>query len=268
MTVSYLAADGLVRVYPATEPTGAGLVWAHGGAFVHGTLDMPESDWVARQLALRGTSVVSVDYRLTTETAHRFPAASDDMLAAWAWTREHADELGILPGKLAMGGSSAGGNLAAGAILRLIEAGSVVPALAVLAYPTLLAEQPAPSSELRAKLGADLEPDRFAPDRVRSMYEFYLGGSVDGAPVAAVPGLASTDLLEHFPPTIMINSDADELRVSGEAFVARLRAAGRDVLASTEPGTRHGHLNRPDEGSAAHDSIERFADRLRDLTQP
>lgn len=268
MTAPYRAAGGLVRVYPATDPVGAGLVWAHGGAFVHGTIDMPESDWVARQLAMRGTSVVSVDYRLTTETAHRFPAASDDVLAAWAWAREHADELGILPGKLAIGGASAGANLAAGAILRLIEGGSAVPALAVLAYPTLLAEQPAPSPDLRAKLLADPEPDKFSPDRVRSMYEVYLGGPVDGAPIAAVPGLASAEVLADFPPTIMINSDADELRTSGEAFSARLRAAGREVLALTEPGTRHGHLNRPDEGSAARNSIERFADRLRELATP
>ena len=268
MTAPYMAAGGLLRVYPATDPTGAGLVWAHGGAFVHGTLDMPEGDWVARQLAMRGTTVVSVDYRLTTETAHRFPAASDDVLAAWAWTREHADELGILPATLAIGGASAGANLAAGAILRLIEGGSAVPALAVLAYPTLLAEQAAPSPELRAMLLEDPEPDKFAPDRVRRMYEFYLGGSVDGAPVAAVPGLASAEVLAHFPPTIMVNSDVDELRVSGEAFADRLRAASRDVRVAIEPGTRHGHLNRPDEGSAARASIERFAERLRDLATP
>lgn len=91
MTAPYMAAGGLLRVYPATDPTGAGLVWAHGGAFVHGTLDMNESDWVALELAVRGTTVVSVDYRLTTETENRYPAASDDMLAAWAGrARTHA----------------------------------------------------------------------------------------------------------------------------------------------------------------------------------
>jgi len=265
MSAPYLAADGLVRVYPATDPDGTGLVWAHGGAFVHGTLDMNESDWVARELAARGTTVVSVGYRLTTETENRYPAASDDMLAAWAWTVENAGELGILPARTAIGGTSAGGNLAAGAALRLIERGSAVPALVVLAYPTLLAEQPEPSPELRAKLIADPEADRFRPDRVRGMYEFYLGASVERAPVAAVPGLAGDELLAQFPPTVMVNSDADELRTSGEAFAERLRVAGREVTVATEPGTTHGHLNRPDEGPGPRATIERIAARLREL---
>ncbi|MGO2060421.1 MAG: alpha/beta hydrolase [Microbacterium gubbeenense] len=268
MTAPYMAAGGLLRVYPATDPTGAGLVWAHGGAFVHGSLDMNESDWVALELAVRGTTVVSVDYRLTTETENRYPAASDDMLAAWGWTRAHAGDLGILPELTAIGGTSAGGNLAAGATLRLIESGSAAPALAVLAYPTLLAEQPEPSPELRAKLDADPAADRFQPDRVRSMYEVYLGGSVVDAPVAAVPGLAGDELLAQFPPTFMVNSDADQLRTSGEAFAERLRAAGREVNVVTEPGTTHGHLNRPDEGPGPRASIERIAARLRDLSIP
>jgi len=265
MSEPYLAADGLVRVYPGTDPNGTGLVWAHGGAFVHGTIDMNESDWVARELARRGTTVVSVDYRLTTETENRYPAASDDMLAAWAWANANAGDLGIGSNHMAIGGTSAGGNLAAGATLRLIDRGSAAPALVVLAYPTLLAEQPEPSPELRGKLNADPRADRFRPDRVRSMYEFYLGGTVDDAPAAAVPGLADAELLAQFPPTVMVNSDADELRVSGEAFAARLRAAGREVRATTEPGTTHGHLNRPDEGPGALATIERIAARLREL---
>jgi acetyl esterase/lipase len=256
-----MAAGDLVRVYPATNPTGAGLVWAHGGAFVHGTIDMPESDWVGRERAARGITVVSVDYRLTTESAHHYPAASDDMLSAWAWTRERADELGIHPRRLGIGGTSAGGNLAAGAVLRL-QGRSASPALAVLAYPTLLAEQPAPSDELREKLLASGDPNRFATDRVRSMYEFYLGGPVENAPVPAVPGLASDEQLADFPPTIMINDDIDELRVSGEHFAARLERLGRDIEVHIEPGTTHGHLNHPDEGTAAHDSIRRIAERM------
>ncbi|HLT68383.1 MAG TPA: alpha/beta fold hydrolase [Microbacterium sp.] len=264
MTTPYMAAGNLVRVYPAAEPTGAALVWAHGGAFVHGTIDMAESDWVGRELAAHGITVVSVDYRLTTETAHHYPAASDDMLAAWAWTREHADDLGIDPHRIALGGTSAGGNLAAGAALRL-QGHSAPPALMVLAYPTLLAEQPAPTGELREKLRASDDPNRFATDRVRSMYEFYLGGPVENAPVPAVPGLASDEQLAEFPPTIMINDDIDELRVSGEHFAARLAALGRDIEVVVEPGTTHGHLNHPEEGTAAQDSIRRIVARMERL---
>lgn len=278
MSEPYLDADGLVRVYPAHRPDGTGVVWAHGGGFAHGDLDMPESDWVARQLAARGATVVSVDYRLAPtllwgrmpgeepRPGEHYPAASDDMLAAWSWTVENAERLGVDPALLAIGGTSAGGNLAAGAVLRLREAGEpALPALVVLAYPTLHAVQPTPGPDLRAALDADPEADRFGPEVVRSMYENYLGGPVDGAPLGAIPGLATPAALAGFPPTLMINSDADELRVSGEAFAASLRDAGCEIEVVTEPGTQHGHLNRPAE-PAASVSIDRIATRLAALS--
>ncbi|WP_137845469.1 alpha/beta hydrolase fold domain-containing protein [Microbacterium sp. 2FI] len=279
MTEAYAAADGLVRVYPARAPHGAGLVWAHGGAFAFGDLDMPEADAVARALAARGTTVVSVDYRLAPVPAewdadggaragHHYPAGSDDVLAAWSWTLENADRLRIDTGRLAIGGASAGGNLAAGAVLRLSGAGlGILPALVVLAYPTLLAVQPAPDAALRALLDANPDADRFGPAAVLAMYENYLGGPVDDAPLASVPGRAHPADLDRFPPTLMINGEVDELRVSGEAFAASLRAAGRDVDVVTEPGTDHGHLNRPGEGAASV-SLDRIATRLAHLRTP
>ena len=274
MSEPYSAADGLVRVYPAREPNGSGLVWAHGGGFAFGDLDMPESDWVARSLAARGTTVVSVDYRLApvpegwqpaeaaARPGHHYPAASDDVLAAWSWVVQTADRLRIARDRIAIGGTSAGGNLAAGATLRLIERrAQAMPALVLLAYPTLLAVQPAPDAALRAALDARPDADRFGPDAVVGMYENYLGGPVDRAPLGAIPGLARPVDLAQFPPTLMVNGDVDELRVSGEAFAASLRAAGRPVEVVTELGTEHGHLNRPHE-PAASVTIDRFAARL------
>jgi acetyl esterase/lipase len=125
-----------------------------------------------------------------------------------------------------------------------------------LAYPTLLAVQPAPDAALRALLDANPDADRFGPDRVRSMYEAYLGGPVDDAPLPAVPGRAAASDVVGFPPVLMINGEADELRVSGEVFAATLVEAGVPLELSTEAGTEHGHLNRPD-GPAASASIER-----------
>lgn len=281
MSEPYTGADGLVRVYPAREPNGTGLVWAHGGGFAMGDLDMPEADWVARRLAARGTTVVSVDYRLApvpewwedasrpARGGHPYPAASDDVLAAWSWTVDNAARLRIAADRLALGGASAGGNLATGATLRLIERGfATLPALVLLAYPTLLAEQPAPDPELRAALDANPDADRFGPAVVRAMYENYLGippdGAFDGAPIGAIPGLATPADLAEFPPTLIVDDEVDELRVSGEAFAATLRAAGRPVEVVTEPGTHHGHLNRPHE-PAASVTIDRFAARLATL---
>ena len=281
MADPYAAADGLVRVYPAREPNGSGLVWAHGGAFAFGDLDMPEADWVARSLATRGTTVISVDYRLAPTPAgfpfspdgaardgFVYPAGSDDMLTAWSWAVENAARLRIDPERLAIGGASAGGNLATGAVLRLLAADAAPrPALAVLAYPTLLAVQPAPSPELRAALDAHPEADGFGPDSVRGMYELDLGGPFEDAPLYAVPGTATTDDVAGFPPTLMINGEVDELRVSGEVFAATLAEAGREIEVVTEAGTTHGHLNNPQQ-PAASISIDRIATRLAALRSP
>ncbi len=274
-TEPYSAAGGLVRVYPPTSPTGmipngAGLIWAHGGGFAGGDLDMPEADGVARALAARGVTVVSVDYPLAptpqawgaargtpVKDGVHYPAASDAIIAAFRW----AFDSELCPGPWALGGASAGANLAAGATLRLLRDVGLSPALVVLAYPTLLAVQPEPDAALRAALDADPEADTFGPDAVLGMYENYLGGPVDAAPLPAVPGLATVEELALFPPTLIINGEVDELRVSGEHFARTLAAAGRDIVTLTEPGTRHGHLNRPEEAAAAA-SIDRIAARL------
>ena len=260
-----------MRVYPADaaapRPT-PGLVWAHGGGFVAGDLDMPEADWLARTFAARGVTVVSIDYRLAGDSDGRYPAGSDDVLAAWSWTLDQAEELGIDPARVAIGGGSAGGNLVAGAVLRLLgrapaATGPTLPAGVFLAYPTLLAVQPAPGPELRAALDANPVADRFGPDAVRGMYEQYLGGPVDDAPLTAAPGLAEPSDVVGFPPTIVVNGDVDELRVSGELFAATLAAAGVPVELAFEPGTEHGHLNRPDEpaASATVDRVAAWIDR-------
>ncbi len=300
MAESYGAAGGLVRVYPAdaaaARPT-AGLVWVHGGGFAAGDLDMPEADRVSRELAARGVTVVSVDYRLVGDGC-RYPAPSDDVIAAWRWTLGHVDELGIAPARAALGGASAGANLAAGSTLRMLARATVgegaiidsaggapapgatpevaqetralsanldLPAGVFLAYPTLLAVQPTPDAALRALLDANPEADTFGPARVRAMYEGYLGGPVEDAPLPAGPGLAAASDLAGFPPVLMVNSETDELRVSGEVFAATLAEAGVPAEVVTEPGTRHGHLNRPDE-PAASVTIERVVRWLDALT--
>ncbi len=257
-------AEGLIRFYdaaPADAPRPA-LLWLHGGGFAGGSIDMPEADAVARGLAARGIAVASVDYRLVGPGTH-YPAPSDDAVAAWHWLAAHAGALHLDPARTAIGGASAGGNLAAGAVLRLPHVGPR-PAAAVLAYPTLLAVQPPPGAELRAALDADPAADVFGPDAVRAMYEGFLGGPVDRAPLAAVPGTASPEDLRDYPPVLMVNDEIDELRVGGEHFARLLHAAQRPVLVHLEPGTTHGHLNRPGE-AAFGATLERIAHYLHGL---
>ena len=106
-------------------------------------------------------------------------------------------------------------------------------------------------------LDANPDADRFGPDAVRGCTSSYLGGPVDDAPLPAVPGRAAASDLAGFPPVLMINDEADELRVSGEVFAATPRRGRRRRSSCVvEPGTEHGHLNRPDE-PAASASIDR-----------
>jgi acetyl esterase len=262
-----------VRIYPASAPSGAALVWAHGGAFAFGDLDMPEADGVSRAFAARGIPVVSVDYALAPVTAEfghpdevrdgaLYPVASEELAFAFGWTREHAEELGADPARVALGGTSAGGNLAAGAVLRLLDQGAALPALSVLAYPTLHAVQPTTPDELKVRLAEAGLADQFSAEPVRRMYENYLGGPVDDPEPAAVPGIATAEQLRDHPPAIIITGDVDELRVSGEAFARTLREAGVDVELSFEPDTTHGHLNRPDLEPAFTQTIDAFTARI------
>jgi acetyl esterase len=261
-----------VRIYPA-QGDGAGsapgLVWLHGGGFAYGDLDMPEADWVARQFAARGVGVVSVAYRLAPELpantgddprvdgAH-FPVPSDDVLTAFRWTVDHATELGLDPDAISLGGASAGAALAAGASLRLRAAGPYTPFRIVLAYPTVHAVLPEPSAELAAKLETLPEDRLFRPEAVARMNLNYVGDPAALTDPHAFPGGHD---LSGLPPTLVLNSDRDSLRSSGEAYADELFTAGVGVTCLFEPDTTHGHLNQPDSPEALA-SLSTIADWL------
>lgn len=258
-----------LRVYRATatdaRPSPA-LVWAHGGGFAWGDLEMPEAHWVSQELAARGVTVVSVDYRLAPVSAALtdseparpgvlFPVASEEVAAAFLWATEHAADLGIDGDRLSLGGASAGGDLAAGVALRLRDAGGPQPASLMLAYPLVHAVLPEPAAELAQKITV-LPPDaRFEPDDVRAMNLNYVGDPAELGNPYAFPGGHD---LAGLPPTFVLNSEHDNLRSSGQAFAAELALAGVDVTLCREPGTRHGHLNEP-ENPGAQASIRRMA---------
>lgn len=241
--------DVPVRIYqpPTHRPSGAGLVWMHGGGFRGGDLDMPEADVLARELCARaGVTTVSVDYRLAVEGVH-FPVPHDDVVAAWCWAAEACQRLGIDPGRLALGGASAGGNLAAGAVLRLRDEQRPLPSYLVLAYPMLHTELPQAAEPLPEDMTSWPAVLRIPPGGIASTNRNYLG---DAPPTPyAFPALGT---LTGLPPTLIITSEYDELRPSGETFADALRAAGVDVTLHREPGAPHGHLNLPGLNSWDH----------------
>jgi len=246
-----------VRVYVPEAPSGTGLVWMHGGAFCRGDLDLPEADGVSRQLAGAGITTVSVDYRLAVDGVH-FPVPGDDVLAVWSAVNSGGG-LGLGVRRWHIGGGSAGGNLAASTSMQARDGLAPLPASMVLVYPVLHDVLPPASAELSAKVAALPPEARFPPEESRRLNLNYVGDDALLTHPYAFPGHGRLDGL---PPTLIINSDLDDLRSSGEAFGAALAASGVDVTVVREVGVRHGHLNEITEPGARR-TIDRMIAWLR-----
>jgi acetyl esterase len=271
-----------IRVYPAAEPNGALLVWAHGGGFLGGTLDMPEADEVARRIAESGASVVSVGYSLApadlllevagtderlpsreqieAEIAAsgprvRFPVASLQMVAAFDWAVENAKELGADDGRVGLGGASAGGNLTAGAALRLRDRGDRQPSVLLQCYPVLHADLPPADEHLAAALAA---LPGLSSESTRSLSLNYVGDPAELANPYAFPGGHD---VRGLPSTLIVTAGKDRLRPSAEAFAAELAVAGVDVAIVQERESEHGFLNEVGHPAAVR-TIARFAQAL------
>ena len=252
-----------VRIYTPTAPAGAPrpvLVWCHGGAFMHGDLDMPEGDHVARGVAGRADAVVvSVDYRLCDEPPElggqparqipgtvaevRAPIPLNDVCAAVAWVREDAQELGADGTRLAIGGASAGGNLAAAAAPRLAGAGRP-PSASLPMYLVAHPLNPEPTEEEAEALASTPGPLRFSPQTMRAMSANYIGRPLEEATPYDFPGLACAQELAVLPRTYIEADEFDDLRVSARRYAEQLREAGVDVQYVVRRGVSHGHLNR------------------------
>ncbi|WP_236967541.1 alpha/beta hydrolase [Microbacterium aurantiacum] len=261
-----------IRIYqvPGTEPR-SGLLWLHGGAFMFGDLEMPESHWVAQQLADGDRIVVAADYRLAPipETlaahvpprpGHHFPVASEELTALFEALV--STDLAATTTDWAVGGASAGGNLAAGVAMRLRDEERATALGLLLVYPLLHAELPAFRPELAAKVAQLPEASQSGPAAVADLNLHYVGGNAEA--LSSPYAFAGGHDLEGLPSTFVLNSDSDSLRASGEAFAAELAAAGVDVQVINERGTVHGHINGPDNYGADR-SITRIHRWLRDI---
>lgn len=269
-----------VRIYtpqaPAAGPRPC-LIWCHGGGFMHGDLDMPEGDHVSRGVAGRADAVViSVDYRLCDELdgspARRLPGGPahvtapiplDDVCAAVAWARDEADALGIDPARIAIGGASAGGALAAAASLRLADEGTPLAA-SLLLYLVAHPLRPEPDAQEAEALEATPPMLRFTLEGMRAMSGNYLGRPLAEATPYDFPGLADSEQLAVLPRTYVETDEYDDLRVSGRVYAEQLAAAGVDVEHVVRRGVCHGHLNRV--GLAeARESMDRMGEIVRAL---
>jgi acetyl esterase len=217
---------------PATSGPAPLVVFYHGGGFVIGDLDT--HDPLCR-LTCRDADVhvLSIEYRLAPE--HPAPAAVDDAYAAFAWAYEHAAELGALPGKVAVGGDSAGGNLAA-VVSQLARDENPLgpqPVLQWLIYPR---------TDFTAQTRSlTLFADGFLLTKadIDWFNEQYLGGSgVDAADPRVSPLLA--DSLAALPPALIVTAGFDPLRDEGDRYAAALSAAGTHVDLRSMRSLTHG----------------------------
>lgn len=249
--------DGLVpaRLYRSSQPNGIGLVWVHGGAFVAGSLDMPESHWLGLELASRGFTVLALDYRKALGGV-TFPAPSNDVLFGWMAAASDPALLGADVMTVHFGGASAGANLSTGVTVRLMSEQSQLPASLLLFYPVLHSEVPAPSDAAAAAAASIPDDLRFTPEFMKAINLNYVGDSALLNDPVAFPANAA---LTGFPSTLLINSESDDLRPSGEEFARQLEASGVRVETDFEPGTVHGYLDHPGLAEAIA-SIERMAE--------
>jgi acetyl esterase len=216
------------------------LVWYHGGGWVISSPELAVNE-VDRLAVAAGCRTISVGYRLAPE--HPFPAPQLDAVTAATWCVEHAEELGADPRKVAVGGDSAGGNLAAATAQRVDGI-----CAQVLVYP-----------------GIDLTPDRVAIQPYPEGYvldkktiDFFLSqatGDADLADPLISPGRAMTMVLEAAPPALVITAEYDPLRDEGLEYADLLRKAGVHVEAKHYASEMHLFFSMPELLEDARDAI-------------
>ncbi len=238
------------RAHAGDEP-GPLLVFFHGGGMIYGDLD--SHDALCRFLAEQaGVRVLAVDYRLAPE--HPFPAAVDDAWAAFEWVSSNAADYGADPARLAVGGDSAGGHLAATTAIRAAVEG-VPLAYQLLIYPVT---QWAGGSRSRQLFGEGLF---LTTEFMDVASEAFLGDHDKDDPRVSV---LYADLPEGLAPAYVATAGFDPLRDEGEAYAARLAEAGVPVRQKRYPGEIHGFANLLVTDGSARRGVVEMAAALRD----
>ena len=237
-TISGLGGPIAIRLYrPKAVAAGdklPALVFAHGGGWLFGNLD--SHDVLCAQLAIEaGIAVMAVDYRLAPEA--RFPAAFDDVVAALKWVAGNGPSVGIDPGKLAVGGDSAGGNLSAAAAIWARDNSGPRLRLQVLAYP--VTDFVARTESYRRFY------DGYGLNAVTMewFFDHYVPNKDDRADWRASPLRAKS--LAGLPPALVVTAGYDPLRDEGRAYAWRLQQEGTVADLVEFGGMMHGFLSAP-----------------------
>lgn len=242
-----------VRIY---TPAGTGpfpiLIWCHGGGMVVGDLDT--ADATARHLTVQaGCVTVSVDYRLAPET--KFPGACDDCYTAAVWASENAAGIQGDASRMAVGGDSAGGNLAA--VLAQMARDRANPSLAfqLLVYPMTALDFETASYRDNA------DGYLLTRDSMKWYWEQYLGSEDDAEHAYAVPSAARS--FRELPPALVITAEFDPLRDEGEAYAKKLEAAGVSTTCTRYDGMIHGFFGMAGTVDKSDQAIEEAAEAMK-----
>jgi acetyl esterase len=227
-------------------------VFFHGGGFVLGSIET--HDGACRCLADEaGVRVLSAEYRLAPE--HPFPAAADDAIAAFNCVAAHALEIGVQPGRIAVGGDSSGGNLAAVVAHAAARGDGLRPAFSLLLY---LATDALGKHRSYQLFGRGFRLD----DEERDWYRGQYLTTEDLVADPRVSVLHDTQLT-GLPPTYVATSGFDPLRDEAEAYVLRLRDAGVPVIHRRHEGMLHGFATRIGVDPDARAALQHAAGVLR-----
>jgi len=243
-----------VRVYrPSLATDLPALMFFHGGGFVICNLDT--HDRACRGLAnASGCVVVSVDYRLAPE--HKFPAAAEDAYSATRYVAEHASEFGIDASRIAVGGDSAGGNLATVVAMMARDRGAPALKFQLLIYPVTDFTEHVTQSE------RDYGHGHFLDEELMDWFaDQYFATTADRHLPYGSPSKASD--LKGLPPAMVITGECDPLRDQGEAYADKMRSAGVSVVLKRYEGMIHPFVSLAGIVDAGRDAIKDSAAAVR-----
>ena len=242
-----------IRIYtPAGEAPFGCLVYFHGGGFVIGSIET--HDGLCRMLANAASVVVAtVEYRLAPE--HKYPAAVEDAYAATCWIAEQARRFGVDPNRIAVGGDSAGGALAAAATMMIRDRGGPKLAFQLLLYPVTDAYLETTS------YGQFAEGYLLTRAAMAWFWDHYLSDPAQREEAYAAPLRAAN--FSGLPPALVITAECDPLSDEGEAYARRLEAAGVPVTLTRYRGMIHGFIRRAKLLTQGRKAVEQIAGALR-----